>query len=447
MHRRSIGSLVIILGLALSLPAAQATDLAIVGGVLLDGNEGTPIQDSVVLIEGNRISRVGTVADTEIPTGAKVINANGYTVLPGLNDAHVHLMIVGHGIYDEYFPRYKDRLRDLMAISAKQLLMHGVTSARDLGAPLEDIMWVKREVESGRIPGPRLFVSGPFLQKTLPAARGTSYDYSVQSIFRWTVDGPEDARAKTRTLIDAGVDLIKVIQVGQLSSAERAAIREEAQKANMHIAAHGGFLEDIKACVELGVNSIEHMGGGSKPLFDEETVRVMAENRIVYSPTSIVSKIYDITRDYPERLDNQELKQLLPAEIYEDVRDSLKFFSRLNYFSGAKDNNRNHAAKIRQLYQGGVRIVVGTDSGTPMNFHSDSTWQEMDLLVRYGMPPMKVISAATRLPALLYRQARDLGTIEPGKLADIIVVDGNPLRHMSALKNVVHVIKDGKQYK
>ncbi len=447
MKRKSISGWVAILGLALSLQAAQAADLAIVGGVLLDGNEGTPIQDSVVLIEGNRISQVGTVADTEIPTGTTVINANGYTVLPGLNDAHVHLMIVGHGIYDQYFPRYADRLRDLMAISAQQLLMHGVTSARDLGAPLEDILWVKREVESGRIPGPRLFVSGPFLQKTLPSAQGTSYDYSVQSIFRWTVDGPEDARAKTRKLIDAGVDLIKVIQVRQLSSAERAAIRDEARKAGMHIAAHGGFLEDIKACAELGVNSIEHMGGGSKPLFDDETVRVMAENRIVYSPTSIVSRIYDITRAYPERLDNQELKQLLPSDIYEDVRGSLKFFSRLNYFSGAKDRNRHHAAKIRQLYEGGVRIVVGTDSGTPMNFHSDSTWQEMDLLVRYGMPPMKVISAATRLPALLYRQARDLGTIEPGKLADIIVVDGNPLRHMSALKNVVHVIKDGKQYK
>jgi imidazolonepropionase-like amidohydrolase len=99
------------------------------------------------------------------------------------------------------------------------------------------------------------------------------------------------------------------------------------------------------------------------------------------------------------------------------------------------------------LWEGGVRILVGTDSGTPMNFHYESTWQEMDLLVRYGMPPMKVISAATRLPAQLYGLGNELGTIEPGRLADIIVVAGNPLRDMSALSNVIHVIKGGVQYR
>lgn len=428
---------------------AQTSKLAIVGGYLIDGTEGLPVQDSVILVEGNRITQVGTVLDTKIPEGAKIINASGYTVMPGLNDAHVHLMIVGHGVYDEFFPRYKDRLREVMPVSARQLLMHGVTSARDLGAPLEDILWIKKEIQSGRIPGPRLFIAGTFLQKSLPTttARSTGYDSSLQAIFRWTVNGAEDARAKTRKLIDAGVDLIKVIQIEELTPEERAAISSEAKKAGMHIAAHGGNLPEIRLCSEMGVNSIEHLGGGSKPLFEEESVRIMADRGIYYCATAVVSQIYDITMEFPERLDNQELKELLPKDIYDDVRNSLRFFGRLNYFAGAKNNNRNSLAKIKQLYDGGVRLIVGTDSGTPMNFHSESTWQEMDLLARAGVPPMKVISAATRVPALLYGKGRELGTIEPGRYADIIVVDGNPLRHMSALKNVVHVVKDGIQYK
>jgi imidazolonepropionase-like amidohydrolase len=138
--------------------------------------------------------------------------------------------LVGHGEYDDYFPRYGDRLRELMPISVRELLVAGVTSARDLGAPLDDILWLKREIAEGRLPGPRMFVSGPFIQKTT----GPS-----QALFRWTVDGEADARAKTRQLIDAGVDLIKVIQADALTPAERRAISEEARRAGLHIAAHG----------------------------------------------------------------------------------------------------------------------------------------------------------------------------------------------------------------
>jgi imidazolonepropionase-like amidohydrolase len=420
--------------------------LAIVGGFLIDGNGGIPIENAVVLMEGDRIAHVGTVADTRVPDGFRVINARGYTVMPGLNDAHVHLMIVGHGIYDEYFPRYRNRLREVLPVSARELLLAGVTSARDLGAPLQDILWIKREIEAGRLPGPRLFVAGPFLQKSLPRAQGTSYDSSVQDFFRWTVNGADDARAKTRRLIEAGVDLIKVIQLDQLTPEERTAIATEARKAGKHIAVHAGTLEELRAAAEMGAGSVEHTGGGSKPLLDEEYVRIVVEKGIYYDPTSVVSKIYNITETFPARLDNQRLKTDLPADIYQDVRNSLNFFSRLNYFAG-RNANRHHAAKIRQLWDQGARILVGTDSGTPMNFHYESTCQEMDLLVQYGLPPMYVIQAATKQPALLYGKGTELGTIEPGRLADIIVVDGNPLTHMSALRNVVHVIKGGVQYK
>jgi imidazolonepropionase-like amidohydrolase len=429
--------------LAAQVPAGGSATLAIVGGTLLDGTDGPPIRNSVILVRGGRIVDVGTVADTEIPSTATVVSAEGLTVLPGLSDAHVHTMIVGHGVYDDYFPAYESRFRELMPISARELLLAGVTSARDLGAPLEDALWLKREVEAGRLPGPRLYVSGPFLQHELPPAQGTSYDSSVQDSFRWPVTGAEDARAKTRRLIEAGVDVIKVIQLAGLTAAERAAIADEAHRAGKPIAVHAGSHEEVLQAAEMGVASIEHIGARPMSLYPDETLRVMAESGIRASVTSVVQRVYDITADFPERKDDPRLRADLPPDVYADVQASIEFPSRLNYFAGAKDHNRFHDQKIRQLYDHGVEIVVGTDSGTPMNFHYESTWQEMDLLVRAGIPALEVIGMATRRPALLNGVGGELGTVEPGKLADILIVDGNPLRHMGALRNVRIVIKDG----
>ncbi len=428
--------------------APTSEKLAIVGGYLIDGNGGVPIQRSVVLVEGDRITHVGTMADTPIPTDARVVNASGRTVSPGLTDSHVHVMILGHGIYDEYFPKYLGRARELMPISTKQLLMSGVTSARDLGAPLDDILWLKKEIEGGRVVGPRMFVSGPFLQHSLPpgSASSTAYDASVQAPFRWTVSGAADARAKTRKLIAAGVDLIKVIQIAELTSEERLAIAAEARAAGMHIAVHASSTAEVRAAAEMRAGTIEHMGGGSQPLLDEESIRLIVETGIAYVPTSVVSKVYNITEAYPARLDNLRLKQELPADLYADVQRSVTHFSRLNYFAG-RASNRHHAAKVMQIHNAGARVLMGTDSGTPMNFHFESAWQEMDLLVSYGMSPMAVIQASTKWPALLYGRGRDLGTIQPGRLADIIVIDGNPLEKISAYKDVVHVIKGGVVYK
>jgi imidazolonepropionase-like amidohydrolase len=422
---------------------ARDASLAIVGGYLIDGTEGVPIQNSVVLVDGDRVVHVGTVEDTRIPDGARVIDADGHTVMPGLHEAHAHLFIVGHGIYSDYFTRYhyeQDRMRELMTISARQLLMAGVTSARDVGAQLDDALWIKEEIEEGRMVGPRLFVSGPFLQKT---------SGPTQEFFRVLVDGPDDARRKARELIDAGVDLLKIIQLGALSREERMAMAEVARAAGVHIAVHANTVEEIRAAAEMGVRTIEHVGAGASPLYPEESIRLMRDNGIFWVPTAMVSRVYNVTDDFPERLDAPQLQEDLAPDVYEDVRESLTFRSRLGYFTGKREVSPHYGDKIRQAHKAGVRLLVGTDSGTPMNFHYESTWKEMDLFVRYGLPPMRVISMATRYPALAYGKLGEMGTIEPGKLADIIVVDGNPLRRMSVLQqdNVIYVIKGGVQYK
>ena len=132
--------------------------------------------------------------------------------------------------------------------------------------------------------------------------------------------------------------------------------------------------------------------------------------------------------------------------MYKDVHDSLKDVSRLDYFRLVPRRLPTLPNKFKQLRESGVTILVGTDSGIPLNFHFDSTWRELDAFVRLGMPPMDAIRAATYWPAQFLKQP-DLGTIAPGKLADVIVIDGDPLTDMSTMRNVVHVVKDGKVYK
>jgi hypothetical protein len=153
--------------------------------------------------------------------------------------------------------------------------------------------------------------------------------------------------------------------------------------------------------------------------------------------------------EWPDWKDNQRAKSTTPPDLWNDIYRSLARPQQLNYFGGAARvrGMREQGAKFKQLWDSGVRVLVGTDGGTPLNFQTDAVWQEMDLMVRYGVPPMEVIAAATRHNAEYIGMRNQLGTIAPGKLADIIVIDGNPLLSMRDLRHVVTVIKDGKVYK
>ncbi|MGB5590326.1 MAG: amidohydrolase family protein, partial [Gammaproteobacteria bacterium] len=158
---------------------------ALVGGTLIDGFGGQPIHDSVILIEDERIVAVGQTDTLPVPEGAEVISTEGMSVLPGLWDMHVHLMINGHTDYEHWDKTYLDQLESvIMPASAHQLLLAGVTSARDLGAPLEASIAVRDAINAGEIPGPTMYVSGPFIQKT---------PYPGTEAFRWGVSGARDA--------------------------------------------------------------------------------------------------------------------------------------------------------------------------------------------------------------------------------------------------------------
>ena len=174
---------------------------ALVGGTLVDGLGGAPIYDSVVLIDGNQIVDIGQEGKLKIPEGYEVISTEAMTVMPGLWEMHAHLMLTGHSDYGHWHKTYIDRFADeIMPASAEQLLLAGITSARDLGAPLDASVSVKQRIADGEIAGPRLFISGPFLQDE---------PYPGTEAYRWGVDSPADGRAKVRRLAEAGVDVIK----------------------------------------------------------------------------------------------------------------------------------------------------------------------------------------------------------------------------------------------
>lgn len=415
--------------------------LAVVGGMLIDGYGGPPLQNAVVVIEGEEIKEVGPAGGVSIPSNAYVIEANGKTVMPGLMDMHVHLDILGHADYPAWFTRYKGQwVNRIMPIAARQLLMAGVTTARDVGADLESTVAFKRRVEQGEVPGPRLFMSGPFLQ-----VDETIEEYARD--FRWPVKDPTDARAKVEKLVRAGVDLIKLIDQDRMPQEVVNAVVDEAHKRGRHVAAHAHREGEIIKGLRAGVDCFEHTGLATEPRYPDEVIRLIEQRNatLYWVPTIEGLYLYQVTEHYPGRLDDPRLKATLPQDIFLDIRNSLRNLSQMEYFTLTKRRIPTLKTKFQQLRQSGATLLVGTDSGIPMNFHFDSTWRELDTWQKLGVEPMDAIRAATFWPARLLKRT-DLGVVAPGKKADVIVVDGNPLEDLRELRHITTVIKNGRMY-
>jgi imidazolonepropionase-like amidohydrolase len=417
--------------------------LAIVGGMLIDGHEGPPRPQSVVLVDGNRIVAVGSRDTLRVPAGARVIDAGGMTVMPGLIDAHVHMDIIGHTNYPHWHRTYLPRYQEIIATSARQLIMNGVTTAVDLSGQPEALIAVRNRVENGQLPGPRMKLSMGWISNWPDA----QWERHHRKTFTWNVHTADEARAAAQKVIAFGADIIKVH--GGLTRDQLVAIADEASRKGLRITGHTGDKEDLLMRVNNGQNAIEHLGLGSGSTIDAEVLATLRERRTYVVPTLIQSMIQINALQWPDWKDNQRARSTTPPDLWADILRSTAHPERLAYFGGAARSRsmQEQGAKFRQLWDAGVRVLVGTDGGTPLNYQTDATWQEMDLMVRYGVPAMEVIAAATRQNAEYVRMGNELGTITPGKLADIIVVDGNPLISMRDLRNVVAVVKDGKLYK
>jgi imidazolonepropionase-like amidohydrolase len=421
---------------------AEEISLAIVGGRLIDGYGGRPVHDSVVLVSGNRITRVGTQGNTVVPDGVPIVDADGRSVLPGLIDLHVHFDIIGHSDYDHWFPSYESRMRsDILPTSAKIMLDAGVTSVRDLGTDIDNAFWLREEINSGRMPGPRPFIAGPFLRKT-----PTSF-VSKDFVDTWVVESPADGRRKVRRLVDMGVDVIKT-QDEALSKQELIAIYDEAHKLGMPVATHLFSQAALRTALEAGLgpwDTIEHIGDGAQPSYPDDIVNMIIEQQVAMAPTIMADEGLRQIYLNPELVHDPRWRQHIPADIYEDIRGSFEHPSRHSLFRGAVIHREAKMMKLRQLFEAGAPFIVASDSGSRANPHHIAAAREIYFLHQdIGLSPMDAIMAGTRWAAVVLRQQDHLGTIAEGKLADIIVVDGDPLQNPGDLRHVLHVIKDGE---
>jgi imidazolonepropionase-like amidohydrolase len=417
--------------------------VALVGGMLLDGYEVPPLHRAAVLIEGNRIVQVGAAADVKIPPDATVIDTSGRTMMPGLIELHAHLVILGAGDYGRWFKWLEDHkdkypIEKIMEISANQLLMAGITSAVDLGSPLKESIRVRDRIARGEIPGPRMSMSGPWI---IPR------DAIFPPYCQIDVNNAAEAARAAEDNIKGGVDVIKA--QGGLNYEELKAIVDTAHKHNIKVHAHLYDEEAVRDAFRAGVDVLQHVGSAGTPPYHPDLVKAIVDSGRPVVPTAAHRVwVYPATLDFPERLQDPEVKRYFPPDIWIEVQDSFKNFHALPYFQTNDRQEFFGDASIEQWIKAGAVIGMGTDNGTPMNFHGDALWREAKVFVDHGMAPQRVISSLTRVGARILGKQSQLGTIEPGKLADIIVVEGNPLFDITAsLSHVNVVIKDGVVYK
>jgi imidazolonepropionase-like amidohydrolase len=404
------------------LTASDPPDTYIRAGSLIDVRSGKLLANQIIVVHGDRISRVAPAAEIQIPSGATTIDLSHATVLPGLIDAHTHIFLTGedNGRYDEQLLKESWQYRTIEAVlNVKHDLDAGFTSMRDVeteGAMYSDVD-VRNAINRGLIPGPRLQCATRALSTTggYPL-EGYSPEVTVPSGAQ-IVDGPDAARQAVREQIKHGADLIKVygthrfhfadgklVSIATFTPEEIHAIVDEAHNEGVKVACHAYGGTGLHRCIDGGVDSIEH---GLD--LDDAAVRDMVARGTWLVPTLTVYE--GDTRKEDEAASHSKLS-----------RASL------------------HEVSFKKAMAAGVKIAFGTDVGP---FPHGTQAVEFEYMTRLGMSPMAAIQAATIRAAELMSWDDRLGSLEPGKYSDIIAVDSNPLDDVTQLEHVKFVMKDG----
>ncbi|HEX7011634.1 MAG TPA: amidohydrolase family protein [Steroidobacteraceae bacterium] len=410
---------------ALAFDAAPQTTL-VRAGKLIDVERGRTLSDQVIRIEGDRIASVGPY-EPGAAAGSKVIDWSGYTVLPGLMDMHTHLVgnITSASVAA---PLESSAAQDVLigVANARKTLRAGFTTVRDVGTyrAFTDIA-LRDAIEQGIVEGPRMIVAGAYITVSAGGGEVTGLAPDVvvpQEMRQGVANSADEIRRRVRELIARGATLIKVIATGAVLTAGttpgaaeyteeeiRAAVQEAAQY-GVFVAAHAHGAEGIKRAVRAGVRSIEHAS-----YLDDEGIELMKRHG-----TWLVADIYN--GDYIEEVGRRDGWS---AEI---LRKNME----------TTERQRQAFAKA---VKAGVRIAYGTDSGVYP--HGDNA-RQFAYMVRYGLTPMQAIRSATLSAAELLGREDELGSIAPGKLADMIAIAGDPLADIEALRSPSAVMKGGK---
>jgi imidazolonepropionase-like amidohydrolase len=422
-------------------PAAAATTVVLHCGHLFDPVAGTLRGETTVVTDGKRIREVkaGLVdaqayQSTALKAGAtkvSFINLSNATCLPGLIDSHTHL--TGETSPTGYTDQFRWNVADYAirsTVYARRTLLAGFTTARNLGDNDGESVALRNAINAGIVPGPRIFTAGGAIGSTGGHADGTDgYRKDLAGdpgAKDGIINGADDARKAVRQHYKDHVDLLKIMPSGgvldesssvdnaQMTIAEIEAVVAAAHDYGFTVAAHAHGAEAIRRAVLAGVDSIEH-----GTYMTDEDMKLMKQRGTWYVPTIIAGKYVEEKANVPG---------YYPAQIA----------------AKAKQVGPLIQATARRAYKAGVKIAFGTDSAVYP--HGDNA-KEFVYMVEAGMPPMYVLQAATTHAAELLKKSKDLGSVEAGKLADVIAVEGNPLEDIALMQQVRFVMKDGVVYK
>ncbi len=395
---------------------------AVQAGRLLDVRKGILVEDQVIVIKGNRIVEVGPRAKMKIPQNAAVIDLSRAIVLPGLIDLHTHLTSPHNlGSYESLGVSVP-RQALYGATYAKLTLEAGFTTVRNLGAAGYSDVALRDAINAGELQGPRMRVSGPSIGITGGHCDNNLLPSEFQHKEQGVADGPWAVRAKVREVVKYGADVIKFCATGgvlskgtdvgatQYTFEEMKALVEEAHKLGRKVAAHAHGTDGIKMAIRAGVDSVEHAS-----LLDDEAITLAKENGVALS-MNLYSSQYII--------EEGEKIGILPESI-----------------NKARSVHEKRQQSFRRANAAGAFVVFGTDSGV---YPHGQNAKQFALMIRNGMTPLAAIQAATIHAATVLNWSDDIGSIEPGKFADLIAVEGNPLNDITLLERVWFVMKDGE---
>lgn len=411
--------------------------VVIYGGRLIDGTGGSVIKDPVIVVQGKRIKAIGKKGLVATPKGAEIIDAKKYTLMPGMFDCHVHVAAYNVLTFHNYrvaIFEVSPQLESFYALFHAQMCFEmGFTTLRDLGRATPkgqftaELCALRNAINAGIVPGPRLLVCGravitnSHLDLVLPRASDRGSDM--------VADGPWELRRLTREQLRIGVDVIKTSVSGgggtadeepdvrNMTQEELDAIVDEAHAFHKPVAPHCFTAQSHKMCVKAGVDTIEHI-----VFTDDETIAMIKDAGIPVVPT------------LSHRTDHAiEVRRKIGTP--QNVLTKMKKIQPYTFES------------FKKFHQAGVKLAMGTDMGLDPEMGSNAV--ELALYVKLGMTPMEAILTATKNAAEALHMDKDLGTLEVGKLADILAVDGDPSRDITVIQkkeNIKMVMKDGRPY-
>jgi imidazolonepropionase-like amidohydrolase len=480
--------------------------IAIVGGLLIDATGNPPRHDQTVVIKGDRIVEVGPMEGVKIPDGAEVIDASGMTVMPGLINSNQHIQL--NPLYPA--PTANLPLAALKARweynwsqqprRAWVYLMQGITSLRQTSGPAKQILPVKQAIDRGEIPGPRIFLGGALFMSDEHFAsyikeRGTPPDAVEWLRKEFAYNVISDANRDTDAYLGPEFNYWKLYMAddrwdggNDFTDDELRFMIDKAHKAGKIVDVHaGGHNDGLRRMAAFDIDTLEHPFYG-RELIDMDIIEQYVKNGAIVDTLLTVMIVGAQRAADPHRFDEtlyamsmdpkehrilmqyrdtmvQNLRQ--PGErglpIYDvsrppdhpDIRpargaapENMTTTGRGPSVTQQQEQLRTSKENMRRFIKAGAKFAMGTDTGSFLNFQQeDPNANEMMYMVEMGMSPMQAIEASTRNGAEALGMLKELGTIETGKLADVIVVAGNPLQDMAAMKRVYVVVKGGVRYK